>query len=69
MTNFSHLERGKDSKLNSTVLKNRMDVLKRYVDNIADRELQLLYAVQALVTQRQHPKGICFFFVVSRVIF
>ncbi|XP_046457222.1 eukaryotic translation initiation factor 4 gamma 3-like isoform X2 [Daphnia pulex] len=50
--------RGKDSKLNSTVLKNRMDVLKRYVDNIADRELQLLYAVQALVTQRQHPKGL-----------
>ncbi|EFX79527.1 hypothetical protein DAPPUDRAFT_244701 [Daphnia pulex] len=35
-----------------------MDVLKRYVDNIADRELQLLYAVQALVTQRQHPKGL-----------
>ncbi|XP_046637563.1 uncharacterized protein LOC124315885 isoform X2 [Daphnia pulicaria] len=50
--------RGTDSKLNCTVLKNRTEVLRRYVDNIADRELQLLYAVQTLVTQRQHPKGL-----------
>ncbi|XP_046441886.1 uncharacterized protein LOC124192564 isoform X3 [Daphnia pulex] len=50
--------RGTDSKLNNTVLKNRTEVLRRYVDNIADRELQLLYAVQTLVTQRQHPKGL-----------
>jgi translation initiation factor 4G len=56
---FVHLGRGTDSKLNNTVLKNRTEVLRRYVDNIADRELQLLYAVQTLVTQRQHPKGIC----------
>nr|CAH0099116.1 unnamed protein product [Daphnia galeata] len=50
--------RGTDSKLNNTVLKHWTEVLRRFVDNIADRELQLLYAVQALVTQRQHPKGL-----------
>ncbi|XP_046645694.1 eukaryotic translation initiation factor 4 gamma 3-like isoform X2 [Daphnia pulicaria] len=50
--------RGLDSKLNDTALKNRTEVLRRYVDNIAYRELQLLYAVQALVTQRKHPKGL-----------
>ena len=31
--------------------------MRRFIDNIADRELQLLYAVQTLVTQRQHPTG------------
>nr|CAH0099124.1 unnamed protein product [Daphnia galeata] len=50
--------RGTDSKLNNTLLKHWTEVLRRFVDNIADRELQLLYAVQALVTQRQHPKGL-----------
>nr|SVE89601.1 EOG090X0GPB [Daphnia sinensis] len=50
--------RGTDSKLNITVLKHRTEVLRRYVDNAADRELQLLFAVQTLVTQRQHPKGL-----------
>jgi translation initiation factor 4G len=65
---FTYVGSGKDSKLNNTVLKNRTKVLRRYVDNIADRELQLLFAVQALVTQRQHPKGICFY-IVSRLDF
>lgn len=32
-------------------------MLRLYVDNVADHELQLLFAVQTLVTQRQHPKG------------
>lgn len=50
--------RGTDSKLINTVLKHWTEVLRRYVDNIADRELQLLFAVQTLVTQRQHPKGL-----------
>ena len=27
------------------------------MENVAERELQSLYAVQALVTKRQHPKG------------
>jgi hypothetical protein len=65
---FTYLGRGLDSKLNDTALKNRTEVLRRYVDNIAYRELQLLYAVQALVTQRKHPKGICFY-IVSRLDF
>ncbi len=34
--------------------------MRRYVNNIVDRELQLLYAVQTLVTKRQHPKGTYF---------
>nr|CAH0113663.1 unnamed protein product [Daphnia galeata] len=50
--------RGTESKLNNTVLKHWTEVLRRYVDNIPDRELQLLYAVQTLVTKRQHPKGL-----------
>ena len=48
---------GTESKLNSDTLKKWTEVLRRYVENIADRELQLLFAVQTLVTQRQHPKG------------
>ena len=55
---FKCLGRGTDSKLNNSVLKHWTDVLKHYVDNIPDRELQLLYAVQTLVAKRQHPKGI-----------
>jgi len=49
---------GTESKLNSDTLKKWTEVLRRYVENIADRELQLLFAVQTLVTQRQHPKGL-----------
>ena len=52
---------GTDSKLNGETLKKWTEVLRRYVENIADRELQLLFAVQTLVTQRQHPKGFFFF--------
>jgi translation initiation factor 4G len=51
---------GTDSKLNGETLKKWTEVLSRYVKNIADRELQVLFAVQTLVTQLQHPKG--FFF-------
>jgi translation initiation factor 4G len=65
---FTYVGSGKDSKLNNTALKNRTEVLRRYVNNIADRELQLLFAVQDLVTQRQQPKGICFY-IVSRLDF
>nr|CAH0102822.1 unnamed protein product [Daphnia galeata] len=50
--------RATDSKLNNSVLKHWTEVLKHYVDNIPDRELQLLYAVQTLVAKRQHPKGL-----------
>jgi len=47
-----------DSKLNGDTLIRWTEILGRYVENIADRELQLLFAIQALVTQRQHPKGL-----------
>nr|CAH0113662.1 unnamed protein product [Daphnia galeata] len=50
--------RGTDSKLNNIVLKNWTVVLRCYVGNIPDRELQLLYAVQNLVAKRKHPKGL-----------
>jgi hypothetical protein len=53
---------GTDSKLNNTALKNLSEVLRKYVDNAADLELQSLFAVQALVTHRQHPKGRTMFF-------
>jgi len=49
---------GTDSKLNVLLFKSRTEVLRKYVENIADRELQFLFAVQSLVTQRQHPKGL-----------
>lgn len=49
---------GTDSKLNVHLFKSRTEVLRKYVENIADRELQFLFAVQSLVTQRQHPKGL-----------
>ena len=63
------LGRGTDSKLNNSILKQWTEVLRRYVDNIADRELQLLFAVQTLVTQRQHPKGSLCFLVKMKWIF
>jgi len=49
---------GTDSKLNGPALKSRTEVLRKYVDNVAERELQFLFAVQSIVTQRQHPKGL-----------
>ena len=54
---FFILGRGADSKLNNSILKHWAEVLRRYVNKIADRELQLLFAVQILVTKRQHAKG------------
>ena len=48
---------GTDSKLNTALLKDYSEVLRRFVENVVERELQLLFAVQTLVTQRQHPKG------------
>lgn len=49
---------GTESKLIPNTFKAWTEVLRRYVENLPDRELQLLFAVQALVTQRQHPKGL-----------
>jgi translation initiation factor 4G len=59
---------GTDSKLNGETFKKWTEVLRRYVKNIADRELQVLFAVPCLffvtlVTQRQHPKGFFLFFL------
>jgi len=49
---------GTDCKLNIGKFKLGTEVLKKCVENIADRELQVLFAVQSLVTKRQHPKGL-----------
>lgn len=53
----SSLGSGTETRLSTDGLKHYAELLARYVENLADRELQLLYAVQSVVTQRQHPKG------------
>ncbi len=40
------LGRGNESKLNNAILKHWTEVLRRYVDNIAERELQLPFRQQ-----------------------
>jgi len=39
------------------LLKSRMDLVQRYIDHNDERELQALYAVQALVHRQDHPNG------------
>ena len=48
---------GTDSKLNPVALKSLSEVLRKYVDTVPELELHALFAAQALVTHRQHPKG------------
>jgi len=49
---------GTDSKLNPVALKSLSEVLRKYVDTVPELELHALFAAQALVTHRQHPKGL-----------
>lgn len=51
--------------LNETEFTNRCSVLKRYVDANIDREKQVLYALQHLMHQMEHPNSECsiFFFI------
>ena len=43
--------------LNETEFTNRCSVLKRYVDANIDREKQVLYALQHLMHQMEHPNS------------
>jgi len=46
--------------LNETEFTNRCSVLKRYVDANIDREKQVLYALQHLMHQMEHPNRLLF---------
>lgn len=46
-----------ESKLNHAVFKQRVEVLRRYVGKVNDRELQVLNLVQTLLNKCQHPEG------------
>lgn len=55
---FPFAEAQPNNKLTLNVEKLRQDkLLTRYVENKEALELQCLYAVQALVTQLEHPQG------------
>ena len=43
--------------MNIALLQDHSEVLRNYVQHVAERELQLLFAVETLVTLRQQPKG------------
>ena len=43
--------------MNTVLLKEYSEVLTYYVEHVTERELQLLFAVEELVTLRQQPKG------------
>jgi translation initiation factor 4G len=45
-------------KLEEEKLKSRTPLLLRFLENSNERELQALYALQALVTRLEHPKGV-----------
>lgn len=49
---------GMESKLNHAVFKQRVEVLRRYVGKVNDRELQVLTVVQTLLNKCQHPEGL-----------
>jgi len=49
---------GSSRSLNIAVLKNYLNVLKKFVDGSDQLELQCLYALQALINKLEHPKGL-----------
>lgn len=55
--NCLHVGSGMESKLNHAVFKQRVEVLRRYVGKVNDRELQVLNLVQTLLNKCQHPEG------------
>ena len=50
-------EEGGQCKCNFDRLKNRKNLLQKYIDENADLELQALYAVQALFVELDYPPG------------
>ena len=54
---FSPEEDGGQCKCNLGRLKNRGNLLRKYIDDDTNLELQALFAVQALFVQMEHPPG------------
>ena len=50
-------EEGGQCKCNMDHLKGRKNLLQKYIDDDTGRELQALYAVQALFVELDHPPG------------
>lgn len=55
---FFPKEDGGQCKCNLGRFKNRKNLLRKYLDDDTNLELQALYAVQALFVQLDHPPGI-----------
>lgn len=51
---------GSRARVLPEVIKNRGDLLEKYLDHRAESELQALYAIQSLVHKLEHPQGIIF---------
>ncbi|XP_065935828.1 eukaryotic translation initiation factor 4 gamma 3 isoform X4 [Magallana gigas] len=49
---------GSSARVLPEVIKNRGDLLQKYLDHRAESELQALYALQALVHKLEHPQGV-----------
>ena len=56
---YADLDNNPDIVLNRTVLKRwTSSILKRYIDERDSSGMQLIFVVQALVAELQHPKGL-----------
>ncbi|XP_076358075.1 eukaryotic translation initiation factor 4 gamma 3-like isoform X2 [Tachypleus tridentatus] len=47
---------GNNCRFNSSAVSDRLSILKKYLDNKENLELEALYGLQALVNRLQHPK-------------
>ncbi|XP_077531868.1 eukaryotic translation initiation factor 4 gamma 1-like isoform X6 [Haemaphysalis longicornis] len=52
------MQRDGSGELKEDLIKTYTDLLQKYLSHDEDRELQALYALQALVNRLEHPKGI-----------
>ena len=57
-------DEGGQCKCNFNRLKDRKNLLQKYIGKNADLELQALYAVQALSVKLEHPPGTLYDLVV-----
>ena len=56
---YADLDNNPDIVLNRTVLKRwTSSILKRYIDEGDSSGMQLIFVVQTLVAELQHPKGL-----------
>ena len=56
---YADLDNNPDIVLNRTVLKRwTSSILKRYIDERDSSGMQLIFVVQTLVAELQHPKGL-----------